>query len=75
MAPAPQPQYKVGDKFIFDILSVKDIQEITAVNDRSITIKSSVLGTITQSIDFSNPESWTGDLTQAFTTKLECFKF
>ena len=69
MAPAPLPQYKVGDKFVFKVAIVEDAHEVVAVNSKSITIKSPVFGTLTQPIDFSNPESWTGGITQAYTAR------
>ena len=69
MAPAPLPQYKVGDKFVFKVAIVEDIHEVVAVNSKSITIKSKVFGTLTQPKDFGNPENWTGGLTQAYTAR------
>jgi len=66
MPPAPLPQYKVVDKFTFKIITVNDVQEVTAVSGDTITIRSSTFGTLTQSQDFSNPESWTGGLVNAY---------
>ncbi|MBT3886094.1 MAG: hypothetical protein HOF70_15015 [Rhodospirillaceae bacterium] len=69
LAPAPLPQYKVGDKFTFKIVTVDDVQEVTAVNGDTVTIKSTTFGTLTQQRDFSNPESWTGGLVNAYKAK------
>ncbi len=69
MAPAPLPQYKVGDKFVFKVAIVEDAHEVVAVNSKSITIKSPVFGTLTQPRDFSNPENRTGGITQAYTAR------
>ena len=68
MTPAPLPQYKVGDRFVFEVAIVKDRQTVVAVDEKKVTIKSSVFGTLTQHKDFGNPESWTGGLTQAYST-------
>ena len=57
LPPAPLPQYKVGDKFTFNILAVDDVQEVTAVSGDTVTIKSTTIGKLTQQRDFSNPES------------------
>ena len=65
LAPAPLPQYKVGDKFTFKIITVDDVQEVAAVYGDTITINSPAFGTLTQQRDFSNPESWTGGLVNA----------
>jgi len=69
MAPAPLPTYKVGDKFVFKVAIVKDEQEVVAVDDKTVTIKSSAFGTLTQYRDFSTPENWTGGYTQAYSTR------
>ena len=68
MAPAPLPQYTVGDAFVFDSGIVNDTQTVVAVDERTVTLESNVFGTLTQHRDFGLPESWTGGLTQAYTT-------
>ncbi len=69
MAPAPLPTYKVGDKFVFKVAIVKDEQEVVAVDEKTVTIKSSAFGTLTQYRDFSTPENWTGGYIQAYATR------
>ncbi len=69
MAPAPLPTYKVGDKFVFKVAIVKDEQEVVAVNEKTVTIKSPAFGTLTQYRDFSTPENWTGGYTQVYATR------
>jgi len=69
MAPASLPQYKVGDKFVFKVAIVEDRQEVVAVTETTVIIKSSMFGNLTQYKDFGNPESWTGGFTQAYTTR------
>ena len=69
MAPAPLPQYKVGDKFVFKVAILEDEQVVVAVNEKTVTIKSSAFGTLTQYKDFSTPESWTGGFTQAYSAR------
>ena len=56
MVPSPLPTYKVGDKFVSKVAIVKDEQEVVAVNDKTVTIKSSAFGTLTQYRDFSTPD-------------------
>lgn len=68
MAPAPVPQYTVGDKFVFKVAIVEDEQEVLAVDEKTVTIKSPMFGTRTQYKDFSTPENWTGGITQAYST-------
>ena len=68
MAPAPVPQYEVGDKFVFKVAIVEDLQEVVAVDEKTVTIISKVFGTLTQYKDFGTPESWTGGITQAYST-------
>lgn len=68
MVPSPLPTYKVGDKFVSKVAIVKDEQEVVAVNDKTVTIKSSAFGTLTQYREFSTPENWTGEYTQAYST-------
>ena len=61
MAPAPKPEYKVGDEFVFSASVIEEVQKVTAVRADSITMDSSkVFGTITQSKAFMLPGSWTG---------------
>ena len=69
MAAAPVPEYKVGDKFVFTVAIVDDAQEVVAVDDKTVTIKSAMFGTRAQYKDFSTPESWTGGITQAYWTR------
>jgi hypothetical protein len=58
MPPAPLPQYKVGDKFVFDAGVVNDVQTVVSVNETQVTMKSNVFGTLTQYKDFGNPGNW-----------------
>lgn len=60
MAPAPAPEYKVGDVFTFKVAVVEDEQRVTAVDGNVATFDSKIFGTLKQPKSFSNPASWTG---------------
>jgi hypothetical protein len=60
MAPAPAPEYRVGDEFTFKVAVLEDTQRVTAVDGNTATFDSKVFGTLKQPKAFSNPASWTG---------------
>ena len=59
----------MGDKFVFRVAIVEDSQEVVAVDEKTVTIKSRMFGTRTQYKDLSAPENWTGGITQAYSTR------
>ncbi|MCA3357525.1 MAG: hypothetical protein ING02_05980 [Roseomonas sp.] len=63
LAPAPPPDYSVGDEFVYSIGggSMEDIHRVVSVGEKNVIFQSSrVFGTITQPKAFSNPINYTG---------------
>ncbi len=63
LAPAPPPDYSVGDEFVYAIAggSMEDIHRVISVDEKNVVFESSrVFGTITQPKAFSNPINYTG---------------
>lgn len=61
LAPAPVPEYAVGDEFVYSVDPIEDIHRVVSVNDKNVVFQSSrIFGTITQPKAFSNPINFTG---------------
>ncbi len=72
LPPAPLPQYKIGDEFVFRIGPLDDVQRVVAVDGDVITYESRVFGVMKHSRAFTNPPTWTGSgFTGALTMRTE----
>ncbi|WP_341703013.1 hypothetical protein [Ferrovibrio sp.] len=60
LPPAPLPDYRVGDRFLFKVGPIEDLQSVIAVEADIITYQTRVFGTVRQSRAFANPANWSG---------------
>lgn len=61
LAPAPPPEYNVGDEFVFSNGVIVDVQRVVTVEAATVVIQSSeIFGTMRQPKAFTNPTEWTG---------------
>ena len=60
LPPAPIPEYKVGDEFVFGVATVEDTQRVISVSGTEAVFESRIFGTMNQPKAFTIPAKWTG---------------